>query len=79
MSTRDSSVVFITHKLEEVMAVADRIMVMRAGKVVGETRPSETDDVGLARMMVGRDVVLRIEKDGLHVRGDRCSRSRTCT
>lgn len=56
------SVVFITHKLEEVMAVADRIIVMRAGSVVGETRPSETDEIGLARMMVGRDVVLRIEK-----------------
>ncbi len=56
------SVVFITHKLEEVMAVADRIIVMRDGAVVGETRPSETDEVGLARMMVGRDVVLRVEK-----------------
>jgi general nucleoside transport system ATP-binding protein len=56
------AVVFITHKLEEVMAVADRIVVMRAGKVVGETRPSDTDEPGLARMMVGRDVVLDIEK-----------------
>jgi ABC-type uncharacterized transport system ATPase subunit len=35
---------------------------MRDGRVVGETRPSETDEVGLARMMVGRDVVLRVEK-----------------
>jgi len=77
------SVVFITHKLEEVMAVSDRIIVMRAGRVVGETRPEETDDVGLARMMVGRDVVLRVEKPpstcgdtvlavkDLHVMGDR--------
>jgi len=56
------SVVFITHKLEEVMAVADRIIVMRDGAVVGETRASQTDEIGLARMMVGRDVVLRIEK-----------------
>ena len=56
------SVVFITHKLEEVMAVADRIVVMRAGAVVGEVRPSETDEIGLARLMVGRDVVLRIDK-----------------
>ncbi|MRS12520.1 MAG: ABC transporter ATP-binding protein [Actinobacteria bacterium] len=56
------SVVFITHKLEEVMAVADRILVMRAGRVVGETKPADTDDIGLARMMVGRDVVLRVEK-----------------
>lgn len=77
------SVVFITHKLEEVMSVSDRIIVMRAGRVVGETKPSETDDVGLARMMVGRDVVLRVEKppatcgeavltiEGLEVMGDR--------
>lgn len=56
------SAVFITHKLEEVMSVADRIIVMRAGAVVGEARPSETDEIGLARMMVGRDVVLRVEK-----------------
>ncbi|MDZ4063997.1 MAG: ABC transporter ATP-binding protein [Coriobacteriia bacterium] len=56
------SVVFITHKLEEVMAVADRIIVMRDGGVVGETRPDDTDEVGLARMMVGRDVVLSVEK-----------------
>ncbi len=57
------SVVFITHKLEEVMAVADRIVVMRRGAVVGEVRPSDTDEIALARMMVGRDVVLRIEKE----------------
>jgi simple sugar transport system ATP-binding protein len=63
------SVVFITHKLEEVMTIADRIIVMRDGAVVGETRPSETDEVGLARMMVGRDVVLRVEK-GAAARGE---------
>jgi len=56
------SVVFITHKLEEVLAVADRIVVVRDGTVVGETTPAETDDAGLACMMVGRDVVLRVEK-----------------
>jgi ABC-type uncharacterized transport system ATPase subunit len=53
---------FITHKLDEVLAAADRVVVMRGGKVVGETRPAETDEVGLARMMVGREVVLRVEK-----------------
>lgn len=77
------SVVFITHKLEEVMSVSDRIIVMRAGRVVGETTPAETDHAGLARMMVGREVVLRVEKhpavrggpvlqiEDLHVMGDR--------
>lgn len=77
------SVVFITHKLEEVMSVSDRIIVMRDGRVVGETTPSQTDDIGLARMMVGRDVVLNVEKgpstctaevlavEDLHVKDDR--------
>jgi ABC-type uncharacterized transport system ATPase subunit len=56
------AVVIITHKLDEVMAFADRIVVMRAGKVVGETKPADTDEAGLAKMMVGREVVLRIDK-----------------
>ena len=60
--TEGLSVVFITHKLEEVMSAADRVVVMRDGRVVGETRPQDTDMAGLARMMVGRDVVFRVEK-----------------
>jgi ABC-type uncharacterized transport system ATPase subunit len=56
------AVVLITHKLDEVMVSADRVVVMRDGRVVGETRPSSTDEVGLARLMVGRDVVLRVER-----------------
>lgn len=56
------AVVIITHKLDEVMAFADRIVVMRSGRFVGETAPNRTDETGLAKMMVGRDVVLRIEK-----------------
>jgi general nucleoside transport system ATP-binding protein len=53
-----AAVVFITHKLHEVLAVADRITVLRAGKVAGSTRPRETDARELARMMVGREVIL---------------------
>jgi len=56
------AVVIITHKLDEVMAFADRIVVMRNGRVVGETTPSVCNEESLARMMVGRDVVLRVEK-----------------
>ncbi len=63
------SAVFITHKLEEVIAIADRILVMRDGAIVGETTPGATDEIGLARMMVGRDVVLRVEK-GVSTCGD---------
>jgi ABC-type uncharacterized transport system ATPase subunit len=64
--TAGLSVVLITHKLDEVMGVADRVIVMRDGRVVGETTPAATDQVGLARMMVGRDVVLSLEKTPAH-------------
>lgn len=60
------SVVLITHKLAEVLQSADRIVVMRDGRVVGETTPSATSQVGLARMMVGRDVVFRLERKPAH-------------
>jgi general nucleoside transport system ATP-binding protein len=56
------SIIFITHKLKEVLAIADRITVMRAGKVVGTTTPAETDDHHLAAMMVGREVILEVKK-----------------
>ncbi len=56
------SIIFITHKLKEVLAIADRITVLRDGKVVGTTRPSETSEAELAAMMVGREVILQVEK-----------------
>jgi len=56
------SVVLITHKLEEVMASADRVVVMRDGRVVGEVRPEDTNTAGLAKLMVGREVVFRVKK-----------------
>jgi general nucleoside transport system ATP-binding protein len=56
------SVVFITHKLREVMAVADRVEVLRGGRVVGTTTPAQTDQAGLAEMMVGRSVLLSVDK-----------------
>ena len=77
------SVVFITHKLKEVLAIADRITVMRAGKVVGIAKPKETNEQQLAAMMVGREVILTVDKqpakpkepvlviDNLHVRDQR--------
>src|SRR5213078_3564745 len=52
------SIVFITHKLREVLAVADRITVLRLGRVVGHTTPVETSEQALATMMVGRTVAL---------------------
>jgi ABC-type uncharacterized transport system ATPase subunit len=56
------SVLFITHKLKEVLEVADRITVMRLGRVVGRTTPSETSEAELASMMVGREVELVVSK-----------------
>ncbi|MBI3648743.1 MAG: ATP-binding cassette domain-containing protein, partial [Actinobacteria bacterium] len=56
------TIVFISHKLDEVLEIADRITVLRRGKVVGETRPAETSKERLAEMMVGRPVLFRLEK-----------------
>jgi len=56
------SIIFITHKLREVLDVADRITVIRQGRVIGTTTPREADMNKLASMMVGRDVVLEIDK-----------------
>jgi ABC-type uncharacterized transport system ATPase subunit len=56
------SVLFITHKLKEVFAVADRITVMRLGRVVGHTTPQESNEAELAAMMVGRSVELVVSK-----------------
>jgi len=56
------SIIFITHKLREVLAFADRITVIRDGRVVGTTTPQETNRNILASMMVGRDVDLFVEK-----------------
>jgi len=56
------SIIFITHKLREVLDVADRITVIRQGQIIGTTTPKETDKSRLASMMVGRDVVFEVEK-----------------
>jgi general nucleoside transport system ATP-binding protein len=56
-----TSIVFITHKLREVKAVADKITVIRQGRVVGEAKPS-TETAELASMMVGREVGLTVDK-----------------
>jgi ABC-type uncharacterized transport system ATPase subunit len=84
-SLRDEgkSIIFISHKLNEVLELADRITVLRRGRKVGTVAATDTSEAELARMMVGRDVVFSIEKspaqpgevllqlDHLHVRDDR--------
>jgi simple sugar transport system ATP-binding protein len=56
------SIIFITHKLREVLDIADRITVIRQGQVIGTTTPQDADQSTLASMMVGREVVLEVEK-----------------
>ncbi|MCL4248721.1 MAG: ABC transporter ATP-binding protein [Anaerolineae bacterium] len=60
------SIIFITHKLKEVLAVADQIAVLRRGEMVGSTLPSEATEASLAEMMVGRNVILQVDKSEAH-------------
>lgn len=59
------TIIFITHKLDEVMQVSDRVTVLRKGKVVATVLTAETDKPTLARLMVGREVIFRLEKSPL--------------
>ena len=62
MAEEGRTIIFITHKLEEVMAVSDRVTVLRKGKVVGTMKTSETNQRELARLMVGREVLFQLDK-----------------
>ncbi|MCA1631932.1 MAG: ABC transporter ATP-binding protein, partial [Acidobacteria bacterium] len=62
MREQGKTVVIITHKLSEVLAISDDVTVMRDGRVVGRVKTAETNAAELARLMVGRDVLLRVEK-----------------
>ena len=62
LTAQGKSVIFITHKLKEVFAVADRITVLRDGRVAGTTTPALATESQLAAMMVGREVILTVEK-----------------
>lgn len=59
---RGKSVIFITHKLKEVLSISDRIAVLRDGRLVGVTTPQEASEESLAEMMVGREVLLEVQK-----------------
>lgn len=56
------SILFITHKLDEIMQVADRVTVLRKGRCVGTVNTKDTDKKQLSSMMVGRDVELKVKK-----------------
>ena len=66
LTSRGKSIIFISHKLNEVLEIADRITVLRRGKLI-ETLPGEgATEAGLARLMVGREVLLRVAKTPAH-------------
>ncbi len=62
LADRGVSIIFITHKLKEVLQIADQIVVMRSGKVVGTATPADSTESSLAALMVGRSVLLRVAK-----------------
>src|SRR5438067_2304549 len=62
MREQGKTVIIITHKLSEVLAISDDVTAMRDGRVVGRLKTRETNAAELARMMVGREVLLRVEK-----------------
>jgi len=62
------TIIFITHKLDEVMQASNRVTVLRQGKVVATLLTAETDKPTLARLMVGREVVFRLEKNPMERR-----------
>ncbi len=62
LAAEGKSILFITHKLAEIMAVADRCSVLRKGKYIGTVNTADTNQAELSRMMVGRDVQLVVDK-----------------
>lgn len=70
LAAQGKSIIFITHKLKEVISLADRITVLRNGRVVGTTTPAKTTEAQLAAMMVGREVNLVVLKKPASPTGD---------
>ena len=62
LQAEGKSIVFITHKLGEVLAIADRVTVLRRGKTIETVPREDATEAGLARLMVGREVLLRVDK-----------------
>ena len=63
MKAKGHMIIFISHKLDEIMDICDRVLVLQKGKIVGSADTKNTDKTALARMMVGRDVVFNIDKE----------------
>ncbi|NOX33434.1 MAG: ABC transporter ATP-binding protein [Deltaproteobacteria bacterium] len=65
MKAKGHMIIFISHKLDEIMEICDRVIVLQKGKIAGSADTKDTDKKSLARMMVGRDVVFNINKEKL--------------
>jgi len=63
LKNQGKTVIFISHKLREVLAICDRVTVLRRGKVVGTVKANATSLGELARMMVGREVIFKFDKE----------------
>ena len=63
MKEHGKTLILITHKLREVMEVSDSVVVIKDGQVVGDMPTEKTNEVELARLMVGRDVLLKVDKE----------------
>ena len=66
LAAEGKSILFITHKLNEIMEVADRVTVLRKGKGIGTVNVADTTKEELSRMMVGRDVEFQVQKTEAH-------------
>src|SRR5688500_9249190 len=66
LAAEGKSIIFISHKLYEVLEIADRITVIRRGEVVGSRIPSQTNEEDLAALMVGREVLLAVDRGTAH-------------
>lgn len=69
LATQGKTIIFITHKLKEVMAISDFITVLRLGKVVGNLTTSHTNPTEIARFMIGRDVLPSVHKESPQLAG----------
>ncbi|NMA14409.1 MAG: ABC transporter ATP-binding protein [Clostridia bacterium] len=72
LTAEGKTIILITHKLREVMAISDRITVLQQGKVKGNVLVGDTNEAALAKMMVGREVILKVDKDPLTPGCEKC-------
>jgi simple sugar transport system ATP-binding protein len=70
MKAQGHLIILISHKLDEILEICDRVTVLQKGRIVGEAQTADVDKKSLARMMIGRDIIFQIEKEPME-RSDR--------